>query len=171
MKQYIKKIGFAKTIQITRYFVSAVSPELATRMIFRVSMDRKLNTNNPQTLDEHISTLKIKSIIMIPWLHNALTSIECVSISHNLIDGILNELLGVYKHEDDIPWSQLPDQFVVKWNNACGANLIVPQKDALDIKGKKTVRKMEETKAVVGSCRNTIQEHSSKNCNRKVFRK
>lgn len=136
MKQYIKKIGFAhKLYKLLRYSVSAVSPELATRMIFRVSRGKKLDTNAPQTLDEHISTLKIKK-----YNHDPLVA-QCADkyrvreyITQLGLDGILNELLGVYKHEDDIPWSQLPDQFVVKWNNACGANLIVPQKDALDIK-------------------------------------
>lgn len=45
----------------------------------------------------------------------------------------LNDLYGAYDNVDDIPFEQLPQQFVMKLNNASGRNLIVTNKDLLDI--------------------------------------
>lgn len=45
---------------------------------------------------------------------------------------ILNELYGVYDNVDDIDFDALPDQFVMKMNNACGRNWICTDKSKAD---------------------------------------
>ena len=49
-------------------------------------------------------------------------------------------LLGVYDKSSDIDYSKLPNQFVLKINNGSGYNLIITDKDKLDIK--KTNKKL-----------------------------
>lgn len=44
----------------------------------------------------------------------------------------LNRMLGVYQQASDIPWDELPEQFVLKATHASGWNLIVPEKARLD---------------------------------------
>lgn len=52
--------------------------------------------------------------------------------SHGYQD-TLNELYGVYDNVEDIPFDKLPNQFVMKMNNASGRNLICNDKEKLDI--------------------------------------
>jgi len=44
----------------------------------------------------------------------------------------LNRMLGVYQQASEIPWDDLPDQFVLKATHASGWNLIVSDKKRLD---------------------------------------
>lgn len=47
---------------------------------------------------------------------------------------MLNELYGVYDSFDDIDFSILPEQFVLKTNHGCGFNLIIKSKSEMDMK-------------------------------------
>ncbi|MCK5812275.1 MAG: hypothetical protein KAG94_05215 [Clostridiales bacterium] len=47
---------------------------------------------------------------------------------------MLNELYGVYDNFDDIDFSLLPEQFVLKTNHGCGFNIIIKSKTNMDIK-------------------------------------
>ena len=47
--------------------------------------------------------------------------------------GLLNNLLGVYDDPSDIDYTNLPDRFVIKTNHAAGTNIIVKDKNSLDI--------------------------------------
>lgn len=45
---------------------------------------------------------------------------------------ILTKLYGVYDHPDEIDFSTLPDQFVMKTTNGCASNVIVRDKASID---------------------------------------
>jgi hypothetical protein len=47
-------------------------------------------------------------------------------------EGYLIPLLGVYERFEDIPFDQLPDQFVLKGTHGCGYNVICRDKSKLD---------------------------------------
>lgn len=51
-------------------------------------------------------------------------------------------LIGVWDIVDDIDWSKLPNQFVLKTNHGCGTNIICKDKSQLDIEEAK--RKLKE---------------------------
>jgi hypothetical protein len=42
-------------------------------------------------------------------------------------------VLGVYRRASEIDWAALPSQFVLKANHGCGMNLLVWDKDAVDV--------------------------------------
>lgn len=46
-------------------------------------------------------------------------------------------LIGVYDNEEQVPFSKLPERFVLKVNHGCGYNIICKDKDKLDIKNTK----------------------------------
>jgi hypothetical protein len=48
-------------------------------------------------------------------------------------EGILNILLGAYDNPKDIDYTKLPNQFVIKTNHGTGTNIIVKDKNSLDI--------------------------------------
>ena len=53
------------------------------------------------------------------------------------LDEINVPLIGVWNSPDDIDWSRLPNQFVIKTNHGCGTNIICKDKSKLDVEGAK----------------------------------
>jgi hypothetical protein len=51
----------------------------------------------------------------------------------------LNKLYGMWEDVDDINWNDLPNSFVLKWNNGSGQVILVKDKTKLDIKSTKTI--------------------------------
>lgn len=49
----------------------------------------------------------------------------------------LNDLFGVWDRVEDIPWDDLPQQFVLKCTHGCAYNIICPDKNNLDIESAK----------------------------------
>lgn len=47
---------------------------------------------------------------------------------------LLPEVYGVWDRPRQIPWDELPEQFVVKCNHGCGCNVICTDKRELDVK-------------------------------------
>jgi len=101
-----------------------------------------IDLKNPKTLDEKISWLKLYY-----YKNNELVS-QCAD-KYAVRDyvracgcgEILNDLYGVYEDVDDIPWDQLPDKFVLKWNMGCGHNIICSSKRDLDIQKSRSLLK------------------------------
>ena len=48
---------------------------------------------------------------------------------------LLNTLYGVWDSPEDIPFDDLPDQYVLKCNHGCHMNIIVTSKVSLDVQG------------------------------------
>ena len=117
-----------------RYMLTSISPKLCVRTLFRIYHHRKLDLNNPQTLDEKIQWMKInyyKDNELVKKCADKLRVREYVQECG--LEHILNPLLGTYHHADEINWDELPDKFVLKWNFGCGGNVICPDKAKLDI--------------------------------------
>lgn len=115
--------------------LTIISPELNTRVRYREVFKKKLNLDNPKTLNEKILWLKHKK-----YMHDPLV-IQCVDkyrvreyIKECGCGEILNELYGVYDDPSSIPWDSLPDKFVLKWNFGAGMNIVCSDKNSLDYK-------------------------------------
>ncbi len=114
--------------------LAIISPTLNTKVIYKKKFGSKIDLDNPKTLDEKIQWLKLNT-----YLGNPLVT-QCADkyavreyVKNSGCEEILNDLFGAYLKVEDIPWDSLPRQFVVKWNFGCGQNLIVWDKDTLDI--------------------------------------
>ena len=130
--------------------LTLISPELNTRVVYRMKFKKSIDLKCPQTLDEKIQWLKLNS-----YLDNALVR-QCAD-KYKVRDyvekcgcaEILNELYGVYDSASDVPWDTLPNQFVLKWNFGCGENLIVFDKSTLDVvSAQKKLEKWYKTRDV-----------------------
>jgi len=111
-----------------------ISPKLNTRVIYFCKFKKSINLKDPKTLDEKIQWLKFND-----YKENKLIR-DCVDkfavrkyIESCGCSEILNELYGAYDNVDDIPWTNLPEKFVIKWNFGCGQNIICMDKNKLDI--------------------------------------
>ena len=116
-------------------FSSEISPKLNTQLRFLDMYGQVINLNTPTSFSEKLSWLKINE-----YSKNDLVA-KCsdkYAVRDYVIEcGLgeyLNDLIGVYKNVDDVPWADLPDSFVLKWNFGSGYNYICPDKTKADIK-------------------------------------
>ena len=128
------KKRFLHSIYILLY---SISPKLLLhfRFLLHYSYYKKfLSFKNPITLDEKIQCLKLgyyKNNNLITQCADKYAVREYIK-SCNCSE-ILIELYGVYNKVEDIPWQDLPNKFILKWNFGCGQNLICRNKNDLDI--------------------------------------
>lgn len=113
------------------------------KLIYRVKLKRKLNLKNPKRFSEKIQWLKLNYrnpiMIQITDKYDVRGFVEKRNYSH-----ILNECYGVYNSFDEIDFSLLPNQFVVKDTLGSGSVSVylVKDKNKVDLKDlEKTVNK------------------------------
>jgi len=109
------------------------SPEFVSRFYFKHELGYKLNLKAPKTFNEKLQWLKLYE-----WPNNPL-AIQCAdkfavqsymkSIGKEYL---LNDILFAWDSADEIDWSKLPDQFVLKCNHGCNYNILCPDKSKLD---------------------------------------
>ena len=130
-------ISVIDTIQRrARYVLSPFVPRLVSRECYYSTFKKKLNLRNPQLFNEKLMWLKLNRYANDPIVW------ECVDkyavreyVKKHGLGEIINELYGVYDNADEIEWEKFPLKVVIKCNHGCGFNLIVKDKDTLDIKG------------------------------------
>lgn len=117
-----------------RRTLTRISPKLNTAVTYRVKFKKKWDEKNPVTLNDKILWLKFHT-----YWNNALVK-QCADkyavreyIKQIGLKDLLVDSYGVYDNIEDIPWNNLPKQCVLKLNTGCGCNIIVVDKDKLDI--------------------------------------
>jgi len=131
-----------------RRLLTVISPKLNTIVTFRISKGKPINLKNPRTFDEKISWLKLNTYYKNPLISMCADKYAVREyVSSCGLSEILNELYGVYDRVEDINWEDLPDKFVLKWNNGCGLNMFCRDKKNFDIDNAvKTLKKWGRAK-------------------------
>ncbi|MGO4927780.1 ATP-grasp fold amidoligase family protein [Fundicoccus sp. Sow4_F4] len=130
MADNILKVGKENVINKVRKYLTLISPELNTKVSYFIIKKKKINLQEPETLDEKISWLKLNN-----YNENQLV-IDCankVSV-RNYVESldltyILPKLYGIYSSVNEIDFNKLPNQFALKWNTGSGGNLICLDKE------------------------------------------
>lgn len=121
-------------IVVFRSIVTLISPTLNTKLVYYLNFKKRIDLKNPKTLDEKIQYLKLHDYYKNPLISQCA---DKYAVREYLKDcgceEIINELYGAYDKVEDIPWDDLPKQFVLKWNFGCGQNIICFDKSKLDI--------------------------------------
>ncbi|WP_248403157.1 ATP-grasp fold amidoligase family protein [Butyrivibrio fibrisolvens] len=115
-------------------FSSEISPELNTQLRFLDMYGHTIDLKNPKSFSEKISWLKINEYSKSDLV--AKCSDKYTVRDYVIKCGLgtcLNELIGAYKNVTDVPWEDLPDSFVLKWNFGSGYNFICPDKTKVDL--------------------------------------
>lgn len=110
--------------------------EMYLKMTYRCRMGTKLNLSNPSTYNEKLQWLKIhdrKPEYTIFADKYAVQEYCAEKIGREY----LIPLLGVYQSVEEIPWDNLPKQFVLKCTHSSGTNIICRNKNELDIEQSK----------------------------------
>ncbi len=111
------------------------------QMVFRAEMGKKLNLKNPRTFNEKLQWLKLYNRNPnYPQMVDKCTAKEYVA---NIIgEQYIIPTLGIWHHFEDINFSILPEQFVIKCTHDSASTIICKDKKSLNI---------EETKMKIES--------------------
>lgn len=132
-----------------RYLLCSISPKLCVKFWYRYYFKKRLDLDNPKTLDEKIQWMKLYY-----YKDNSLVY-QCADkyrvreyVKECGLENILNGLIATYKSPDEVNWDMLPNRFVLKWNFGCGGNVICFDKDKLDKeKATRELKVFQKTKA------------------------
>lgn len=126
MKEQIKEYIFC--------FTTLFSPKLNTQLRFLLETGKSANLRFPGTFAEKISWLKLHRYRNDPLVMRCADKLAVRGYVREKGQGaLLNELVGVFRRVEDIPWEELPDQFVLKWNFGSGYNCILRSKNKASI--------------------------------------
>lgn len=141
--QIIFKIKIVLKLVVYKLFGQnhLLSDETYNKLLFLIMFGRIPDFDNPRTFNEFICARKVR--LDEYWLSKYTDKYEvrnyvsrCIGVSH------LNEIYGVFKCFDEIPFSTLPPQFVLRGTHGSGYNVIVKDKTMMDIaKTKKFVER------------------------------
>ncbi len=125
-----------------------ISPELTLRILFRIKTKKKLSLTNPQTYNEKIQWIKLydKNPLM-PVCSDKYHVREYISSKG--LGHLLNDLLWEGFNAENIPFDELPNQFVIKVTHGSAYNIICKDKSSLDqIKTIRTLKKWVKSRFI-----------------------
>lgn len=125
-----------------RFFTHSDRAKRAAVMrLYELASGHTFDLDHPKTYNEKIQWLKLYGDLPL------MTKLADKYLVRDFVREKIGEkylvpLLGVWDSPDEIDFSALPDQFVLKANHGSGMNLIVKDKNSLDIpKAKKKMRR------------------------------
>lgn len=127
-----------KLITMTSPFLS---DEAYLKLLFRYRCGYKLNLASPQTFNEKLQWLKLHD------RHQEYEKLVDKIDAKNYVAGIVGSqyiipTIATWNTIDDIDWSILPNQFVIKCTSDSGGVVVCKDKSKLDIK--KAIKKLRK---------------------------
>ena len=131
------EINLSKDIQY--YYYKGLHPDQYEENLKEWFFNRTgedLNLDDPKTYNEKVQWMKlydstqIKADLADKYLVRAY-------VKEKIGEKYLIPLLGVWQKAEDVPFEELPQQYVLKTNHGCGYNIIVSDKDKLDVEDAK----------------------------------
>lgn len=121
----------------------SINPVLATKLIYRISIGKKLDLDKPETFNEKNQYLKLNQYYNNLDITLAVDKYRIREYMDKFENGkyayLLNELVGKksYKRVEDIELDELPDSFVLKCNHDSGSVSVCKNKTNYDWKTEK----------------------------------
>ena len=116
-----------------RRFFNWVPDKYFIKIQYRIARKKKLDFNNVQTLNEKLQWLKLYN--RNPEFTKMVDKIAVKEYVSNMIgEQYIIPTLGVWENFEDIPFEELPDQFVLKCNHDSGGLVVCKDKSKLNIK-------------------------------------
>lgn len=118
------------------FFAGLVPDKLYVKMIFRGKLGYKLNLKNPQTFNEKLNWFKIYNR---QPLYTSLADKYAVKkyVADKIGEQYVVKNLGVWNSFDEIDFSSLPNQFVLKCTHDSSGALVCRDKSTFDMKAAK----------------------------------
>lgn len=128
LKMLLKKA----VIALSGAFPGLLSDEAYSNILYFIIFGKSPNLKAPKTFNEHIVAAKLEDR---KYGYAPYTDKYEVRqfVKSQIGEQYLNPMLGIYDSFDEIDLEALPQAFVLKATHASGFNIIVPDKDKLDI--------------------------------------
>ena len=115
-----------------------ISDKAYLKMRYRLSFRRKLDLKNPRRYNEKLQWMKLYD--RKPIYTTMVDKYEAKQYVANIIgDKYIIPTLGVWERFEDIDFTKLPNQFVLKCTHDSGGLVICKDKSALDISSAKSI--------------------------------
>lgn len=142
MIKHLIKIIKTIFIEILVKYGKRMNDKLYIKILYFLKFDRFLNLKNPQTYNEKLQWLKLYD------KHTEYTKLVDKITVKNIVSKIIGEeyiipTIGIWDKFDDIDFSTLPNQFVLKCNHDSGGLIIC--KDKKDLNLQKTKAKINKS--------------------------
>lgn len=133
VKKFIKNPGLLFLSLGHREFFNWMSDEKYLKMIYRISLGKKLNLENPRLYNEKLQWLKLND--RNPLYTKLVDKYEVREYIQQTIGGeyLIPLVGGPWSSFDEIDFDALPDQFVLKCTHDSGGLVICKNKADLDI--------------------------------------
>lgn len=133
-------------IQIWKAILSCatiISPELNSKMYYRISQGKPLNLSFPKDFNEKVLWLKLNTYLNDPLVRQCADKYAVREyVKEKGWGETLTPLLAVYTSVDEIKKDNLPDRFALKLNYGCGFNILCTDKNTFDLdRAKQKLRK------------------------------
>ncbi|MFV8291718.1 ATP-grasp fold amidoligase family protein [Aerococcus viridans] len=144
MNKYLNVIAQPKNLFLTlgrKNFLNWMDDEKYIKIAHRIKLNEKLDLNNPQTYNQKLQWLKLN------YRKSEFTQlVDKYGVRKFVKDRIgeqyLIPLLGVWNQVEEIPFDELPNQFVLKATHDSGGLVICKDENQLDIsKAKKKLKR------------------------------
>lgn len=118
--------------------LSRVSPVAVSKIRYWQGSGKKLNLKNPQEFNEKLMWLKLNTYYKNPMVIQCADKVRVREYIETCgCKEILIECLGVYDRVEEIPWDNLPKEFVLKCNHGAGYNIVCTDKQKFKIEEQK----------------------------------
>jgi hypothetical protein len=101
------------------------------KLYYRMRVGRKLDVNNPKTLNEKLQWLKFNYCFPLQSVVSDKLLVR-EYVKQKIGEQYLIPLLGKWKKYEDIDFNQLPNKFVLKCNHDSGGLVVCTDKDKLN---------------------------------------
>lgn len=118
--------------------LTTISPKLETYINYRVVFGEWIDKKNPQDINAKINLLKINDYYKNPAVTMCVDKYKVREyLAQKGYENLSAHVYGIYDSIEDIDWSKLPQAFAIKCNHGSGYNIIVKDKNLLDIEDAK----------------------------------
>lgn len=148
-------------------FIFNNNEELHLKVLYYLHMGKKLNLDNPQTLNEKMQWLKLYDRKPeYTYMVDKITAKDYAA--KKLGNEYIVPLLGVWDKPEDIDFDSLPDKFVLKTNHSGGNTGVIICKDKSKFDKQKAIEKLNKSLKNDDIFR-SLREWPYKNVEKKVF--
>lgn len=132
----LRRVLRVLTYQVWDKYFYGVPDSLFLKVKFRLLMGHRLNLKDPKTFNEKLQWLKLNDIH--PEYTQMVDKVEAKKyVASQVGSKYIIPTLGVWDSVDEIDWTSLPKQFVVKATNDSGGIVVCKDKSTLDIESAK----------------------------------
>lgn len=124
--------SFKESVRAVASAIGKRNPELVVRIRYFLRFHRRINLNNPKTLNEKIQYLSLRTDTS-EWTRLSDKFLVREYVKECGLENILVHQYGVWDSADEIDFSMLPDRFVIKTTHRSGDAIFVKDKSQTDM--------------------------------------